>query len=116
MSDIIQPKAIEQPAQNKLSDTTITDVSAVPIVSLKGYFNIELPTVEEQNCMQWIYSYFESIGTPSTTEMLLNLRGVEQQLGMAQLGESRVKRLYQYFKLNKQISDLQQLKLSMHGK
>lgn len=105
MSDIITPSAPrpENNQQNTPSGDSFRDLN---FLSLKGYFNVELPTVDQEDDLNFIYKYFEESGAKDMADILLNIKAVERKLGAAPLGTSRVSAVKNYLKIQKQIDDL----------
>jgi len=79
------------------------------LMPLSGYFNIQNPSGADLDALNYIYKYFNN-RVRTIPEMLLGVRGIEQRLGMAALGESRLQQVYKYIKIDAQIADLQNMK------
>lgn len=118
MSDILTPKqqAPEAPLEfngNIRNDfSTATEMTILP---LKNFFQIKNPTTEERNQMDFIYRFFDKLGTETMTQVIAELGKISRQLGTAPFSQSTLSQIYNYLKIQSQISDLEDLKLSFHA-
>jgi len=105
--DVITPQEnVEQEinhTQNPPSSDSFRDMN---FISLKGFFNVERPTVEEEEAMNWIYGQFEKMGATDMSEILLGIRDIEKRM-VTPIGTPRAIAVKNYLKINSQIADLQ---------
>ncbi len=113
--DTIAPQIQESNIDNTnhLGALTSHDLEIIP---LKQFFALPIPSTEESSQLKWIHEYFQDLNTRSTIDMFLSIRNIESKLGMARLGETRLTRIYEYLKINRQLSDLEALRDSYHGR
>jgi hypothetical protein len=105
--DIIEPSTTEEKESLDTNHPSSDLTRDMNFISLKGYFNLDNPSVEEEEALNWIYKEFEKMGTFDMSEMLLNLKDVERRIGVQPPGTSRATAIRNYLKINSQISDLQ---------
>lgn len=113
--DILTPQTTETviDSVNPMGALTSHDLQLIP---LKNFLDIDHPSTEDSSRLDWIYKFFQDQNTHSVTDMFLNIRHIESKLGMAPVGETRLSRLYNYLKLTKQLSELEQLRNSYHAR
>jgi hypothetical protein len=103
--DRIEPR--EDLEKEELHDAPPIVHSELNIQSLRGYFGIEVPTTEELKTLNEIYRMAVGDETHEMVDILLYLRGVENKIGAAPLGEKRMQRVYNYMKLMESMSGLE---------
>jgi len=112
--DVIEPQKIEP--EVSIDDPTPKSSDSfrdLNFLSLKGYFNVEKPDVDEESAMNYIYDFFEKMDSRSMAETIIGIRSVESKLGAVPLGESRIIAIKNYLKTLSQIEDLNIIKKSM---
>ena len=97
----VTPKAAPQAADIGYNEDNIR-----PIAGLVGLDTHKLSSTDSE-ALQKIYDYVRGDAKEMTElEMLHGVRELEQKLGMTNLGERRVDKLYRYVKLQSQIDGL----------
>lgn len=107
--DIIKPSQPEQRIETPPTGSLSTD----DLTPLSGYFGSS--SVEDKDQLNFIYQFFSGAGVKTMPEMLLSIKQIETRLGVAPMGKSRVNQLYEYLKIQQDISRLTQLRDSYHG-
>ena len=92
------------------SSTTMRDMN---FISLKGFFNIDTPTPEEESAMNYIFEFFDRMEARSMGEILMGIRNIENRLGAVGIGQSRLTATKNYITTLSQIADLNDIKKSM---
>lgn len=112
--DIIEPKQQEEKEPNDTQNQPSSDsFRNLNFLSLKGFFGIENPSVEEEEAMNWIYDKFEKAGATNMSEILIALKEIENKIGIQPLGVGRLIGIKNYLKLNAQIAELEEQKRAM---
>ena len=103
--EVLEPNTQEEPGDDARppSPDSYRDMN---FISLKGYFGIDNPTVEEEDAMNWIYEQFEKMGPVNMAEILLSLREVERRISIP-IDVGRLKAVRNFLKINSHIADLQ---------
>ena len=106
MEDTIKP-SIEQPKEEFVQGgVTMVNHKDVNVISLQGFLGAKDTTSEEDSALEYIYKFFSDTGIDSMAEVLLNIKNIENKLGISNLGESRIIRLRNYLKIDSQINEL----------
>ena len=102
--DTLEPRetkeVVDAPAQSEHvgSSTDTLDLK------LSGYFNIPYPTGSEKQILAEMKQIF---GGGDETEVLWNIKNVENRVGNPPVGTSRLQHVYNFAKLNSQIGELE---------
>lgn len=99
--DTIQPQQSIERTPDVQPTGSITLGEDVNLLSLKGF----LPD-GDNDTLTYIYKYFEQRGAMSMAEILMNIKSIENKLGVATLTGSRAQAVYQYLKINADIESL----------
>lgn len=87
-----------------------TEDNIRPIAGLLG-LDVHAVADADGNALQKIYDYVRGDNAEMTElELLSKIRGLEQRLGLASLGERRVDKIYRYVKLQSQIESLERVR------
>lgn len=115
--DLIKPKLQETEEFLGEVNPSISPTSVeLNLLPLKGFFGLENPNHTERDQMDFIYKYYDKLGTENTTELLIKLHQLRSHLGMANFGQSTLSQAYNYLRVLSQMSELEQLKIVMeHG-
>ncbi len=112
--NVIQPDIkISEDVSSNIAPSETFNQRDVNFVSLKGFFNIESPTVEDEDSMNYIMETFENMGAKHMSDVLLSLKNIEMKLGVTSLGVGRITAVKNYLKLNNQIAELELQKQSL---
>jgi hypothetical protein len=97
----------EQPIEKTESPQPIGALGAgkdLELVPLERYFGTEGdPKAESQ--LKYIYDLFKN-DVRTIPEMLMHVRSIEQRLGVVPMGQTRLGQVYQYLRIQGQISEL----------
>ena len=109
-NNTIQPdnSVAEEPLHGNPPSSDIT--KDTNFLSLKGFFNIDDPSLVEEEALNWIYEQFDKMGAVNMAEVLWGLKEIERKMGIGTIGESRVISVRNYLKINAQIADLESQK------
>lgn len=83
-----------------------SDLSAVELLPLQGFLNVDDPGARQRTQMKAIWEYF-SKDAQGVGDALYRVKQTEMKMMAPKLGESRLSKLYNYVKLQTQSQDLQ---------
>lgn len=98
----ITPKVM--PTESRLPDSTI----ALDLVPVKSFLGVETTQPKDVEEMTYIRNLFGRGVTE--TDMLYELRQVERKLGVPRLGETRLGKLYNYFRAMQNVKQAEKIR------
>jgi len=103
--DRIEPEQPQQEASYN-EEGSIQQQRNMNFLALKGYFGKENISAKEEDQLNTIYDLVTGGDMREMGGVLLFLRSVENKLGVAPLGESRISQVYNYLTVLGSIQDL----------
>jgi hypothetical protein len=103
LSDELHPITTEVSQAPELG-ASVNAPAPLPQFALREYFGVWQPSIQEEDAMNYILEEAKNSGLVSKGDILLMLSDIERKVGMNEL--PRLMRVFNWMKVNAQISDL----------
>ena len=107
MNDLIEPIAPQEETPETPAPTEVADQAAdLNRMKMEGFFGVQNPNGQESQYISEL-SRMLGVGQRDIVDVLWDIKQTEHRIGTPPLGMSRLQHLYNYIKINSQITSLE---------